>query len=70
MTIRILTDNNFFDVEPKGDLDKKILMQALNDMSTIAIETKQGSTVFINTANIVSIEVFDITDIPPIQKEE
>ena len=69
MTIRILTDTNFFDVELKEKIDKDALVNALDNMSTLMLETKNKTTVFINTVNIVSLELFD-TDIPPIKTEK
>lgn len=65
MVIRILTDTNFFDVELKDKIDKDALISALDNMSTLMLETKDNTTIFINTVNIVSLEVFDT---PPISK--
>ena len=65
MIIRILTDTNFFDVELKDKIDKDALISALDNMSTLMLETKNNTTIFINTVNIVSLEVFDT---PPISK--
>lgn len=67
MVIRVLTDTNFLDIEPKAKIDLEVLTKALEDMSTLVIETKNNSTVFINTVNVVAIEVFDT---PPIQEEK
>ena len=67
MIIRILTDTNFLDIEPKAKIDIEVLTKALEDMSTLVIETKNNSIVFINTVNVVAIEVFDT---PPIQEEK
>lgn len=65
MIIRILTDTNFFDVELKDKIDKDALISALDNMSTLMLETKDNTTIFINTVNIVSLQVFDT---PPISK--
>lgn len=65
MMLRILTDTNFFDVELKEKINKEALTIALDNMSTLMLETKDNTTIFINTVNIVSLEVFDI---PPISK--
>ena len=65
MIIRILTDTNFFDIYPKEKIDKEILINALDNMSTLMIDTKEGTTVFINTVNIVSLEIINT---PPIEK--
>ena len=65
MVIRILTDTNFFDVELKDKIDKDALISALDNMSTLMLETKDNTPIFINTVNIVSLEVFDT---PPISK--
>ena len=67
MTIRVLTDTNFFDVELKEKINKDALIAALDNMSTLMLETKDNTTMFINTVNIVSLELFDT---PPIQKEK
>ena len=67
MTIRVLTDTNFFDVELKEKINKDALITALDNMSTLMLETKDNTTMFINTVNIVSLELFDT---PPIQKEK
>lgn len=65
MIIRILTDTNFFDVELKDKINKDTLISALDNMSTLMLETKDNTTIFINTVNIVSLQVFDT---PPISK--
>lgn len=67
MVIRILTDTNFFDVELKDKIDKEALISALDNMSILMLETKDNTTIFINTVNIVSLEIFDM---PPISKEK
>ena len=67
MVLRVLTDTNFFDVQTKGNIDKEVLCKALEDMSTLVVETKDNSTIFINTVNVVAIEVFDT---PPISGEK
>lgn len=67
MVLRVLTDTNFFDVQVKGSLDKEVLCKALEDMSTLMLETKDNSTMFINTVNVVAIEAFDT---PPISEEK
>ena len=67
MVIRILTDTNFFDVKLKDKIDKEALISALDNMSTLMLETKDNTTIFINTVNIVSLEIFDM---PPISKEK
>ena len=67
MVIRILTDTNFFDVKLKDKIDKEALISALDKMSTLTLETKDNTTIFINTVNIVSLEIFDM---PPISKEK
>jgi len=67
MVIRVLTDTNFLDVFLKEKIDVSALIQAIDNTSTILLETKDNTKVFINTINIVAIEVFDT---PPIQKKE
>lgn len=64
MVIRILTDTNFFDIVPKEKIDKEVLINALDNMSTLMIDTKDNTTMFINTVNIVSLEIINT---PPIQ---
>ena len=64
MVIRILTDTNFFDVYPKQKIEKEMLINALDNMSTLMIETKEDTTVFVNTVNVVSLEIFNT---PPIE---
>ncbi len=67
MILRVLTDTNFFDIEPKDVIDKESLISALDNMSTLMLETKNNTTVFINTVNIVSLEIINT---PPISKEK
>lgn len=67
MILRLLTDTNFLDIELKDKIDKEVLVNALDNMSTLMVETKDNTTVFINTVNIVSLELIDI---PPIPKEK
>lgn len=64
MVIRILTDTNFFDVYPKQKIEKEMLINALDNMSTLMIETKEDTTMFINTVNVVSLEIYNT---PPIE---
>lgn len=66
MIIRILTDTNFFDVFPKEKIDKEMLINAIDNMSTLMIDTKEDTTVFINTVNIVSLEIINT---PPIENK-
>lgn len=63
MVLRVITNNTFLDYELKEKIDKKLLTSAIDNQSTIMIETKQETIVFINVINIVSLEIFDI---PPI----
>lgn len=67
MMLRILTDTNFFDIKLKEKIDKEALIAALDNMSTLMLETKDNTTVFVNTVNVVSLELFDI---PPIEEEK
>ncbi len=67
MILRILTDTNYLDIETKGQVDKKILMSALDNMNTLMIETKRNTQVFINPVNVVAIEIIDT---PPISEEK
>lgn len=60
MILRVLTDNNYLDVELKSNIDTEKLIRAIDNSSTIMLETKQGTTIFINTINIVAIELINI----------
>ena len=66
MILRVLTDNNYLDVELKEKIDTEKLIRAIDNSSTIMLETKQGTTIFINTINIVAIELINI---PPINNK-
>ena len=63
MVLRVITNDTFLDYELKEKIDKKLLTSAIDNQSTIMIETKQETIVFINVINIISLEIFDI---PPI----
>ena len=67
MLIRILTNDNYFDVELKEPVDKNVLINAMDNLNVLMLETKDDTTMFINTTNIVSLEVFDT---PPISVEK
>lgn len=64
MVIRVLTDTNFFDIELKDKIDNNVLTSALDNANIIMLETKDNKTIFLNTVNIVALEV---SDTPPIQ---
>ncbi len=64
MVLRVLTDTNFFDIHLKEEINKDVLIKALDSMSTLMVETKEGTTQFINTVNIVSLELINT---PPIE---
>ncbi len=66
MLLRILTDNNYLDVELKGQIDKEKLLDAIDNSSTIMVDTKQDTTFFINTINVVAIEIINT---PPINNK-
>lgn len=59
MIFRVLTDNNYLDVELKENIDTEKLIGAIDNSSTIMLETKQDTTIFINTINIVAIEIIN-----------
>ena len=61
MILRILTDNNYLDVELKEQIDT-----AIDNSSTIMVDTKQDTTFFINTINVVAIEIINT---PPINNK-
>lgn len=66
MVIRVLTDTNYLDIELKEEIDEKLLMEAIDNSSTILLITKNDTKMFINTINVVAIEVFDT---PPISNK-
>ncbi len=66
MILRILTDNNYLDVELKEQLDTEKLIEAIDNSSTIMVDTKQDTTFFINTINVVAIEIINT---PPINNK-
>ena len=66
MVIRVLTDTNYLDIELKEEIDEKLLMEAIDNSSTILLTTKNDTKMFINTINVVAIEVFDT---PPISNK-
>lgn len=66
MILRILTDNNYLDVELKEQTDTEKLIEAIDNSSTIMVDTKQDTTFFINTINVVAIEIINT---PPINNK-
>lgn len=66
MILRILTDNNYLDVELKEQIDTEKLIEAIDNSSTIMVDTKQDTTFFINTINVVAIEIINT---PPINNK-
>jgi hypothetical protein len=66
MILRILTDNNYLDVELKEQIDTEKLIKAIDNSSTIMVDTKQDTTFFINTINVVAIEIINT---PPINNK-
>ena len=66
MILRILTDNNYLDVELKEQIDTEKLIEAIDNSSTIMVDTKQDTTFFINTINVVAIETINR---PPINNK-
>lgn len=66
MILRILTDNNYLDVELKEQIDTEKLIEAIDNSSTIMVDTKQDTTIFINTINVVAIEIINT---PPINNK-
>ncbi len=67
MILRVLTDTNYLDIEPKDKIDTKLLLDALNNMNTLLIDTKKDTQVFINPVNVVAIEIIES---PPITPED
>lgn len=59
MILRVLTDNNYLDVELKEQIDTEKLIEAIDNSSTIMVDTKQDTTFFINTINVVAIEIIN-----------
>lgn len=66
MILRILTDNNYLDVELKEQIDTEKLIEAIDNSSTIMVDTKQDTIFFINTINVVAIEIINT---PPINNK-
>lgn len=66
MKIRILTDNNFLDIEVKN-ISEELLMQALGEGNAVALTKEDGNTFILNTINVVAIEIFKDNDMPPIK---
>lgn len=66
MILRILTDNNYLDVELKEQIDTEKLIEAIDNSSTIMVDTKQDTTFFINTINVMAIEIINT---PPINNK-
>lgn len=66
MKIRVLTDNNFIDIEIK-EVSEETLLQALDDGNTVALTKADGNTFILNTLNVVAIEIFKDNSIPPIK---
>lgn len=66
MILRVLTNDNYLDVELKEPIDKERLIEAIDNSSTIMIDTKADTTFFINTINIIAIEIIST---PPINKK-
>lgn len=66
MILRVLTNDNYLDVELKEPIDKERLIEAIDNSSTIMIDTKADTTFFINTINIIAIEIINT---PPINKK-
>lgn len=65
MVLRILTDTNYIDIEPKN-IDEKSILQAIDECNAIALTLKDDSTFILNTANIVGIKIIKNEGIPPI----
>lgn len=59
MILRVLTNDNYLDVELKEPIDKERLIEAIDNSSTIMIDTKADTTFFINTINIIAIEIIN-----------
>lgn len=58
MILRVFNDN-YLDVELKEPIDKERLIEAIDNSSTIMIDTKANTTFFINTINIIAIEIIN-----------
>ena len=54
------------DVELKEQIDTEKLIEAIDNSSTIMVDTKQDTTFFINTINVVAIEIINT---PPINNK-
>lgn len=65
MKLRILTNDNFIDIDVIGTNEDK-LMEAIDAGNTIAMKTSDGNIFILNTINVVGIIVSHETNIPPI----
>ena len=66
MKMRILTNDNFIDID--ADVDESNLMQAIDEGNTIAMKTSDGNVFILNTVNVVGIIISHETNIPPISQ--
>lgn len=66
MKLRVWNTMNYIDVVTKDMIDKKILIQAIDNQDTIMLDTIDGTTIFINCINVIAIEILDM---PPSQNE-
>ena len=66
MIIRVLTDSNFLDIEVSEPIDENVLIKSIDESSTILLIDKDGHKIFINTCNVVAIELLD--KLPPISE--
>ena len=65
MKLRILTNENYIDVQPKN-LTRQQLMEALDTGGSVAMDTVDGSIFILNTLNVMGIYIINDEDIPPI----
>lgn len=66
MIIRVLTDSNYLDIEVSEPIDENVLIKSIDESSTILLIDKDGHKIFINTCNVVAIELLD--KLPPISE--
>ncbi len=67
MKIRILTDQNFIDVETLNVFTEEKLLEGLEQGAVIALPLKEGNVFVLNSINVVAVEIIKEANPPPIQ---
>lgn len=66
MLLRVFTNDNYLDIDLKETFDIDRLIEAIDNSSTVLIETKRDTKFLLNTVNIIAIEIINI---PPINSK-